>query len=307
MQESQDSVGAAPSTCAAWSEALSEPMAGTAPVATSWLCLEQPGPWGRDALLQSHLDPELGNRLASLAAANGVRIQLIRRTGRHPDLGADFPRTVYLAHTTPGASWLRRAELTDPAQLLDLDLEGLSSGEHGGWGEPCADPVLLVCTNGRRDRCCALRGRELLERFTERHQGQLWETTHTGGHRFAPTGVVLPTGYSYARLTPHAVDAVLSDTAAGKVTTTHCRGRSALSQPAQVAELAVREATGERAEESLLVRAETSGEVVLEHLDGRSWRVPVEEVPLSPPRPNSCGKQAVEPSARLAGRISRLS
>ncbi|WP_179536092.1 sucrase ferredoxin [Actinopolyspora biskrensis] len=307
MQESQDNVGTVPSTCAAWSETLSEPTAGTAPVATSWLCLEQPGPWGRDALLQSHLDPELGDRLASLATASGVRIQLIRRTGRHPDLGADFPRTAYLAHTAPGASWLRRAELTDPAELLDLDLAGLSSGEHGGWGEPCAEPVLLVCTNGRRDRCCALRGRALLDQFSGRHRGQLWETTHTGGHRFAPTAVVLPTGYSYARLTPHAVDAVLSDTAVGKVTTTHCRGRSALSQPAQVAELAVREATGERSEETLRVRSETSGEVVLAHRDGRSWRVPVEEVPLSPPRPNSCGKQAVESHALTAGTIRQLS
>ena len=29
---------------------------------------------------------------------------------------------------------------------------------------------------------------------------EVWECTHLGGHRFAPTALVLPTGYSYGRL-----------------------------------------------------------------------------------------------------------
>ncbi|WP_019855093.1 sucrase ferredoxin [Actinopolyspora mortivallis] len=307
MQESQEEVGGAPRTCAAWSETLDEPMAGTAPVATSWLCLEQPGPWGHDALLRSHLDPELGRCLAERASAHGVRIQLIRSTGRHPDTGGKFSRTVYLAHTTPGASWLRGTELTAPEQLLDLDFAAFAAGEHGGWGTPRTEPVLLVCTNGRRDRCCALRGRALLEQLAGRHDGQLWETTHLGGHRFAPTAVVLPTGYGYGRLDPHTVDAVLADAAVGKVATTHCRGRCALSHPAQVAELAVREATGERGEDALRVRARSPEGVSLEHRDGRSWQVDLDETTLSPARPNSCGKTAVEIGAWTARRVHRLS
>ncbi|ASU77903.1 sucrase ferredoxin [Actinopolyspora erythraea] len=306
MQDPQEGAGAVPDTCAAWSETLSEPMAGTAAVAASWLCLEQPGPWGRDAPLESHLDPGIGARLAERAATSGVRVQLIRRPGRHPDTGANVPRTVYLAHTRPGASWLRRAELTDPARLLDLDFGAFARGEHGGWGVPTTEPVLLVCTNGRRDQCCALRGISLLREVGQRHEGRLWETTHTGGHRFAPTAVTLPSGYNYGRLTPHGVDAVLSAAAAGKMTTAHCRGRSAFSQPAQVAELALRENLGEHAGEALNVVSEADGEVVLRHRDGRRWNVRVRGIASPPPRPNSCGKAAVAASTWAVERIRRV-
>jgi hypothetical protein len=30
---------------------------------------------------------------------------------------------------------------------------------------------------------------------------QVWECTHLGCHRFAPTGLLLPNGYAYGRLT----------------------------------------------------------------------------------------------------------
>ncbi|MGJ7907087.1 sucrase ferredoxin [Actinopolyspora sp. H202] len=306
MQDPRERAGTARETCSAWSETLSEPLAGTAAVATSWLCLEQPGPWGGDALVRSHLDPDIGARLAERAAATGVRVQLIRKPGRHPDTGVDAPRTVYFAHTRPGASWLRRTELTDPAELLNLDFEAFARGEHGGWGSPTTEPVLLVCTNGRRDQCCALRGISLLREMGPRHEDKLWETTHTGGHRFAPTGVVLPSGYNYGRLTPHGVDAVLSAAAAGKMTTAHCRGRSAFSQRAQVAELALREALGEHAGEALSVASEAEDEVVLRHRDGRRWSVRLREITLSPPRPNSCGKTPVQAGTWTAERIRRM-
>ena len=38
------------STCATASRDLSEPLAGTAATASTWLLVEQPGPWGTEAL-----------------------------------------------------------------------------------------------------------------------------------------------------------------------------------------------------------------------------------------------------------------
>lgn len=63
-------------TCAALSESLGEPLPGTAAVAGGWLCLEQRGPWGHNALLQSHLDPAVGRALDAAAGPAGVRVQL---------------------------------------------------------------------------------------------------------------------------------------------------------------------------------------------------------------------------------------
>lgn len=308
MQASRGDDGGTGFTCATWSESLDEPLAGTAPVSANWLCLEQPGPWGHDALRQSHLDPELGEALAVRAASTGIRIQLIRRPGKHPDTGVVTSRRVYLAHCGPGETRLSTFELTDPAELLDLDFARLARGQHPASAEPAGGPVLLICTNGRRDRCCALRGRALIDQLGDRHRDQLWETTHTGGHRFAPTAVLLPSGYNYGRLNAHDVDAVLSAAAAGKVATQHCRGRSMYSQPAQVAELAVRELVGECSEESLRVEiesdhGETGHETYVAHRDGRGWRVSLSPIALSPARPNSCGK---EPAEGRGWRVERI-
>ncbi|MDR7301020.1 sucrase ferredoxin [Haloactinomyces albus] len=298
------------SRCAALSVALGEPLAGTAAAADTWLCLEQHGPWGRDALTQSHLDAELGAALAERADSSGVRVQLIRRPGRHPDAGDGGSRRIYLAHTRPGASWLRTAESTDPSELLALDFDRLADGKHDHWGDAVTDPVLLVCTNGKRDQCCAVRGRALIEELAGRHDGALWETTHTGGHRFAPAAVLLPSGYTYGRLDARHADAVLSAACADKVVTDHCRGRSCWDGAGQAAELAVREHAGEYLADALWVRdpapSEAEGRVRIAHRDGRQWAVAVQRRTLDPPRPNSCGKSAIRPVTWGAGDVSEL-
>lgn len=306
VHDEQVSEGVRAGTCAALSDALDEPLAATAAVATTWLCLEQPGPWGREALTGSHLDPDLGAELARRTDAAGVRAQLIRRPGRHPDTGESGPRRVYLAHTRPGLGWLRDLALDDPADLLDLDFEGLAEGRHEGVGTATEDPILLVCTNGRRDRCCALWGRTLLDELQGRHAGSIWETTHTGGHRFAPAGVLLPSGYTYGRMTAGDAEAALSAAASGKLVTHSCRGRSTWSRAGQAAELAVREEIGEYLTDALEVEHSDAGTVVVAHRDGRRWAVSVEERELDPARPNSCGKADVHPTAWTVGDVRRL-
>jgi hypothetical protein len=275
--------------CAALADELAEPLAGTSAVARTWLALEQPGPWGRDALSASHLDHGVAKELATLSAGTGVRIVLIRRPGSHPDRHRPVPRTVYLAHTAPGHTWLERTTVADPKQLLDLDFARAGTGARGLLGTPVSDRLLLVCTNGRRDVCCALRGRPLAAVLAATHAGRVWECTHIGGHRFAPTAVLLPTGYSYGRLTAESGARLL----AGGPVLDDCRGRSTWPAAGQVAELAVRSATGDDDPDTLSV---TSVDALLDggwlatvdHTDGRTWRVAVAER-TGADRPASCG------------------
>jgi hypothetical protein len=285
--------------CAAVAEMLAEPLAGTSATATTWLALEQPGPWGREALSASHLDDGVGQELARLSAGTGVRIVLIRRPGSHPDRHRPVPRTVYLAHTTPGRSWLERTSMTDPKELLDLDFARAGAGDPGLLGTPVSDPLLLVCTNGRRDVCCALRGRPIAAALATTHGDRVWETTHIGGHRFAPTAVLLPTGYSYGRLTEAAATRLL----AGDPPLTDCRGRSTWSAAGQVAELAVRAETGVLDPDALTVTAvvdQPDGAALVDvaDTDGRGWRVTVVPREVSPGRPASCGA-AAKPAVAL--------
>ncbi|WP_031508790.1 sucrase ferredoxin [Streptomyces megasporus] len=291
------------STCSAASRALSEPLAATAATARTWLLVEQPGPWGAKALGHSRLDPDLGRALEEAAAGTGVRVALIRRPGRHPDHHGPSRHRVYLAHTLPGRSWVRTGVLSDPEVLRDLDMAALGEGDHGGVWEPyTGDPLALVCTNGRRDRCCALLGRPLAAELVASDAGEVWEITHLGGHRFAPTLLTLPHGYTYGRLGGHAVKDVLDGVRHGRVVTTGCRGRSAWGRPGQAADLAVRELTGETGADALTVSA-TEGaapewSVTVTRLDGRSWRVTVVEDADVPPLPASCGADPA-PQSRM--------
>lgn len=297
------------SRCATVSRSLDEPVSGTAATATTWLLLEQPGPWGAKALTSSHLDPALGRALEAAAAGTGVRIALIRRPGRHADPGTPAARQVYVAHTVPGHGWLHHATTRDPRQLLGLDFAALGAGDHRSFGAALGGrpheggPLALVCTNGKRDRCCALLGRPLAAELGASGVRGVWEVTHLGGHRFSPTVLVLPYGYAYGRVEAHAVKEVLHGVQEGRVVIQGCRGRSAWARPGQAAELAVRSATGEYAAEALsVVRTDGAAprwEVTVAHADGRHWRVTVAQGASLPPRPESCGAAVLGSPARM--------
>ncbi|MEU5118850.1 sucrase ferredoxin [Streptomyces asoensis] len=297
------------STCATVSRDLDEPISGTAATATTWLLLEQPGPWGARALVSSHLDPALGRALEAAAQGTGVRIALIRRPGRHADHDVSSVRQVYVAHTVPGRVWLHSAETHDPRQLLDLDFAALGGGDHRSFaralgGQPhTGDPLALVCTNGKRDRCCALLGRPLAAELAASGVTGTWEVTHLGGHRFSPTLLVLPHGYAYGRVEAHTVKEALHGVREGRVVVEGCRGRSAWERPGQAAELAVRSATGEERAEALSVVRTTGGaprwEVTVAHTDGRRWQVVVAEGASLPPRPESCGASVLGSPSRM--------
>ncbi|MEU7058811.1 sucrase ferredoxin [Streptomyces sp. NPDC046197] len=297
------------STCATASRALDEPMSGTAATATTWLLLEQPGPWGAEALTSSHLDPALGRALERAAQGTGVRIALIRRPGRHADCRMRSVRHVYAAHTVPGGVWLHSATTTDPERLLGLDFTALGQGDHRTFdavlgGRPhTGRPLTLVCTNGKRDRCCALLGRPLATELAASGVTGVWEVTHLGGHRFSPTLLVLPYGYAYGRADAHAVKDVLHGVQDGRVVVEGCRGRSSWERPGQAAELAVRTAAGEyRADALSVVRTAGSAprwEVTVAHADGRRWHVLVAQGASVPPRPESCGAAVLGAPARM--------
>jgi len=292
-------------TCSANRVAVGEPLAGTAPYARLWVLLEQPGPWGRDAVVESHLPLEVGRSLAAVAEDRPVRVGLIRSVGAHVDVDGG-PRTLLVARTDAVGSWLATRSVDDVAALPGaLDVNALLGADVAppdlpGRAVPAAGHALLVCTNAKRDQCCAVLGRPLAASFaaaasSDPARAQVWETSHTGGHRFAPTFVSLPDGYLFGGpdAASRSVDA--------------CRGRSSLPPAAQAAELAVLRHLGASVPRPLDLRAvrdvgdmadgpwdvEEDGYLVS---DGdASFAVTVTRSP-GPDRPESCGKAAVPSS-----------
>ena len=294
-----------PTWCSALSE--NEPGGGTAAHESVWVLLEYPGGWGRDILDGEALGQDLADRLRAHLKACGARMLFIRRPGR---LGVYVERPrLYVCQTTPGARSVRVTTVGGPADLLDLDLStpaGLSNSE------PVHAPIALVCVHGRRDQCCAVRGRPVAAQLQQTVGQRLraldpaagvWECSHTSGHRFAPVLLLASTGYTYGSgdiaSYIRAVEAELD----GKVTTADLRGRSTWPPLGQVAEIAVRDsgvaagideltvdvAAARSAEE---VAVGERRELTVSHSDGRRWTVEAERVSRSP-LPASCGKDPV--------------
>ncbi|MGI5128720.1 sucrase ferredoxin [Pseudonocardia sp. CA-107938] len=266
--------------------ALTEPVAGTAPVAAGWVCVEQRGAWPRN--VDDHADPSI-RALHQRAAAVGWKLLLIRRPGRAPS----GPTRVLLADISPAAPRLTTLTVDGPAEL-DAIVPGETVGEEYSGG------VLLVCTHGRRDRCCALDGRALATAVRSIGEPEVWECSHLGGHRFAPTALVLPTGYLYGRIDTAGAAAAGKAAALGEVEIGQCRGRSAWSPAGQVAELAVRELTGLRDAAALTVAAGDGPDVLVTATDGTRWSVPVRQT-TRPARPASCGAAPTPSTSWHAG------
>ncbi len=268
-------------TCSAES-ALDEPLPGTAAQVTRWLCVEHPGAWGRDVLGDAVLGAELSTELARRTDAAGVRFMLIRKPGRTASITR---RTVLLASSVPGRTWCERIDVDSLDELLALDLTRMD-GPAPGIGTELTEPAVLVCAHGKRDQCCARFGRPIAAYLGAKFPEAVWECSHTGGHRFAPSMIVLPTGYTYGRLDSVRSEAVVADAMRGIVSVDGLRGRSAYQPAGQAAEVAIRQVVA--ADAGDLDVDETGETPLVRHRDGRRWQTILRTWTL-PPRPASCG------------------
>jgi hypothetical protein len=202
----------------------------TAPPAQRWLLVEQPGPWGQEALTQSRFDAAVAPALGARARAENVRLLMIRR----PDgrLAGSAHRWA-IVDCRPGRERLTWAVRQDDAELLDAPWDG-------SVGTPAERPVYLVCAHGGHDACCALRGRPLARALPTGDPDDVWECSHLGGDRFAANVLVLPYGFYYGQVPGDGADLVAAHRR-GEVALPWLRGRAGVPAPAQAAQHLVRE------------------------------------------------------------------
>ena len=289
-----------PQFCAVSSAQVSEPLAGTAATARVWIALEQPGAWAPRAPKTHTLPADVAAVLRGWGALPGARLQFIRR-GRP----SSASRVLLVADAAAGH--LFRATLSDVAALVDLDVPALLRDGHAPGFELLQDPVALVCTHGQRDRCCAKWGGEVFRAMLDHAPEQVWQTTHLGGHRFAPTLVILPHGHCYGRVPAASSHDLLAAHADGRVADLDLlRGRSALPAPAQVAEVALRRRFDDLALDAVTLRdcrAVDEGRwIVSMAIDGAAHEVEVTREVLDDRRLASCGDEAPKQVSVLVAR-----
>jgi len=317
--------------CSDWSLDLAEPLAGTASPTRGYLVIEQSGAWGRQALTESSLDTGVAEDLGRRLDQAGLSPLLIRRPGRSPDRDHREGRQVFAAALgdDPAAVSFR---VTDLAELLDLDWSAFTTdglGRVHPEATPLDAPLALVCAHAKRDRCCAAKGRPLAAYLDQHLRTQppttpqasspaaVWECSHLGGHRLAPTALLLPLGVVYGRLDPESLLRTYEAARDGQVVPPLMRGLARYPRAVQAAEIAVRtrvltdSGTGETVTDGaaprLLDQEEVGWTTTARFVDhrGQRWSVQVTEEPVAQARPESCGKAPAQPTVCTVDRVRR--
>src|SRR5439155_8117704 len=272
-----------------------EPLAATASRVDHWLLVEYRGRWSRDAVAGSALSDEVKEHLRAQAAARSfTKLLFVRRTQRRGRPGL----AVVWGSVREHGGELFRAQFEAYEDLLALDVTGP--------GEPLGHPLLLVCTHGKHDRCCARYGRPLYEALDEQAEaGWAWQSSHVGGDRFAGNLVVLPEGLYFGRVGPAEAWPVLDEYLAGRIELPHYRGRACYPFAVQAAEQAVREATGLTGLDDLELVGR-DGALVAFRAGGRVYEVEVSESPGELTY-LTCSADALRHPRHFAARILRES
>lgn len=215
-QSTESSHGREANWCASWSRDSAESAVGTAASAGRFVLVELPLPW----------PAEIGEHplLAGVTIGAGARVQAI--VGSEP---CGYRHTV-ICYWKPEGDWFAgygRSEFEISRPDLPDVVGRLSRGEGLVADAPArATTDLLLCTHGTRDRCCAKLGGNLYAHLGDRLSGRarLWRTSHTGGHRFAPTGLTFPDGMAWAGLDVDVAEGVLDRTLPIDRAVHHLRG-----------------------------------------------------------------------------------
>jgi hypothetical protein len=216
-------------SCSADSLAAGEALAGTAVHTARWLLLEVREPWGQKGLMDTPIPALARARVEKAAKATGARVQLIRQ----PHAQGRSTIRILGVRAEPGDRGIHTMELDTWTEVAQADLAGLVEGR---TGMPSDRGVVLVCSHGRRDVCCARLGAPIYRALHTLAGDQAWQSSHLGGHRFAPTLVFLPQGLQYGRVELTEVDALWEAAQHGQIGALHrLRGATHLPREAQFA------------------------------------------------------------------------
>jgi hypothetical protein len=227
-----------PITCSSRSREVGEQIFGTAPEDRFWILLGYTQVLGakafEEAIVPEIVRIHLNRHLAEIPKS---RLLLFRQPPGEPI-------TLIVAQPDAQHAALHTFHLDNYSDLLQIDFSNLAKAEIK-QALPAASPsIWVVCTNGRRDPCCAQWGQPLYHSLESLHTGPVFQSSHLGGHRFAANAVCFPDGIYYGRLRASDASNLLAASRDRIVLLDHYRGRVYYPPAAQAAEYYLRAQTG---------------------------------------------------------------
>ncbi len=180
--------------------------------------IEYPGSWPAEPL--DLFGDDIRDELTSAAKAVSGQVLLVRRPDQHL-------RSAAVIHALPHRWWLvdtATGRQLDGTWTVEADLRSAADALRSGVPTEAANLALLVCCHAKRDQCCAIEGRPLATDLAAQWREATWQCTHLGGHRFAPTFLILPDGVCYGRVPSKAGPELVSAQLRGEVAVDFLRG-----------------------------------------------------------------------------------
>ena len=176
------------SSCSMLSLDAQEPMiASTLEHIHHWVLVEQTSAWpARPKAEDLNVTDKQRKMIMRALEKEGSRLQWIRNSSSKSN------RIFLCTHNKLYIAGAQTTELI-PEQMTPYD-----------------ESLVLVCTHGSRDRCCGKLGGAIYARAHKQAPRNVWQASHLGGHRFAPTLLVLPQGMMNGRVEESDIPALLS-------------------------------------------------------------------------------------------------
>jgi hypothetical protein len=219
-------------TSAESSRALNEALYGTIKPANIWFLLEYNGVYTDDAWGDARIPVAVK---ATLEGVKKSRPLLIRQPKQANAI--DRRVSLFVVNAAAENPHYFHLFLNQYEDILNLNMDAVLAGK---LVPAETEPLYIVCTNGKRDICCARYGTALYDALSQVAGDSVWQCSHIGGHRFAGTMLCFPVALCYGFL--DAVDApqLVSSYKRESILLKKLRGHAIYPQPVQVAEYFLR-------------------------------------------------------------------
>lgn len=278
-----------------------DPLYGTATSVKTWFLLEYRQPWRAKATADNELPTPVQEFLSTqLAAIPQSRLLFIKQQN-----GPAKNLRFFIIKTDETAPVMLAFELNAYEDLLALDLAALAGDPQASGRFLHQEPLFLVCTNGTRDKCCAKFGLPIYDALRNSQGDTVWQSSHIGGHRYAPNVLFLPHSINYGLFTPDQAQAAAAAYREGRLTNLdRYRGRTYYAPHVQAADYFLRQAAQEHALTAIRLLADQPlGEnnwIVQFHLTGddKNHRLHIQRQMTLEKQLVSCNKPAEKVVAR---------
>ncbi len=216
--------------CSTASRYFKEQLSGTAANSEVFILLEHCNPFP-EKVMEAHFDKEWLRSIQRLAKSYKGKVLLIRNNKTNfKDCKISFVDCNACRYFTIETA----IENTPSVQLADYIADPRTAWQ--------TDPFFVICTNGKKDKCCAKFGFPVYKFFESFNADvNVWECSHVGGDRFAANAVAMPFGIYYGHVAVEDVGHIMVRTLLRKIYKNKFRGLSRRSFYEQAIECHLRE------------------------------------------------------------------